>query len=260
MIALPVFTSRAFRQSAIFVRHDSPLVSAQQLAGKKIGVPQWSQTAGVYVRGYLEHSENVPLDSIQWVQAGLNQAGRKDSVASVLPNNMTLTVRPADTLGDLLLRGEIDAIISARPPDALAAVAGGVRRLFSDSRRVEETYFQNTRIFPIMHLIVLRREVYAANRWIAKNLFDAFETSKTRSLGRATNAQASYIPAAWMADEIEKTNALVFEGAKPWPYGLADNVKSIEAFLSYCFEQGVTSRKLEAAELFALETLDIERV
>ena len=186
MVALPVFTSRVFRHSSIYVNDASNIVDAGDLAGRTVGIPQWSQTATVYVRGFLTHDAGVRLRSIRWVQAGVDQPGRRDGVQSYLPEGVTVTPRPERALSDLLASGEIDAVISARPPQCFMQGAPGVRRLFADFRQEEERYFARTGIFPIMHVIAMRRPVYEANPWIARNLLDAAK----RPSGRAWRACA----------------------------------------------------------------------
>ena len=183
MVALPVFTSRVFRHSSIYVNDASSIVDAGDLAGRTVGIPQWSQTATVYVRGFLTHDAGVPLRSIRWVQAGVDQPGRRDGVQSYLPEGVTVTPRPDRTLSDLLASGEIDAVISARPPQCFMQGAPGVRRLFPDFRQEEERYFARTGIFPIMHVIAMRRPVYEANPWIARNLLRRLRNGQAGGLG-----------------------------------------------------------------------------
>jgi 4,5-dihydroxyphthalate decarboxylase len=253
MIALPVFTSRVFRHSSIYINDASGIATAAGLKGRKVGIPQWSQTATVYVRGYLMHDVGVPLESIHWIQAGVDQAGREDSVQSNLPSGVTIEARPERTLSGMLASGEIDAAITARPPKCFLEGAAGVRRLFPDYRAEEERYFQRTRIFPIMHVIAMRRQVYEANPWIARNLFDAFDEAKRASVARLAGIQTSHLPTAWAPEEIQRVHALLFGDGEPWPYGLEPNRPTLEPFLAYCHEQGITARRLRGEELFPRE-------
>jgi 4,5-dihydroxyphthalate decarboxylase len=252
MVGLPVFPSRVFRHGSIFVRGDSPVKAAADLKGKKVGVPQWTQTAVTYVRGFLQHDAGVPLTSIDWVQAGVNQAGRREMTTFDLPPGFKLRSVPDKTLGELLVAGEIDAVISARPPNVFLDGRHGIRRLIPDYREQERRYFQKTGIFPIMHLVVLRRDAYQANRWIARNLLEAFERAKRACLPELTQGQTSFLPTAWGNDHVEDTNRLLF-GDDPWPYGIEGNRKTIEPFLAFCHEQGVTRRRLAVEELFPKE-------
>jgi 4,5-dihydroxyphthalate decarboxylase len=254
MVALPVFTSRAFRHSSIFINEASGITSAAELAGKTVGIPQWSQTATVYVRGYLMHQVGVPLSSIKWIQAGVDQPGRRDQITSRLPAGVHLESRPDRTLSDMLATGELGAIISARPPRCFFEGAPGVRRLFPDYRNEEEQYFARTKIFPIMHVIAIKRKIYDANPWIARNLFDAFETAKRASLIRLQDIQTSHLPTGWGSYDLQRSQRLLFGTSEPWPYGLEGNRDTLEPFLTYCDEQGITQRLLQPEDLFAKET------
>ena len=153
----------------------------------------------------------------------------------------------------MLVNGEIDAMISARPPKVFLGGDPRVRRLYEDYRTAEEAYFQRSGVFPIMHVVAIRRELYDRHHWVARNLFDAFNLSKDAAVERVRNTQVSYLPMAWAANSFDKTNSALF-GKDLWPYGLKKNVTTIEKFLKYCYEQGVTCRKVGVEELFAPET------
>jgi 4,5-dihydroxyphthalate decarboxylase len=253
IVALPVFPSRVFRHSSIYVNEKSEIRTASELKGRTVGIPQWSQTATVYVRGFLQHDAGVPLASIKWIQAGVDQAGRHEPVKSRLPAGVTVEAKPDRTLGDMLIKGEIDAMITARPPRCFVEGVPGIKRIYSNYREEEERYFAKTRIFPIMHVIAIKRKVYEANPWIARNLFDAFEVAKRASIPRLYNIQSSYLPAAWIPGDLEGMHRLLFPDCEPWPYGLERNRATIEPFLIYCDEQGVTQRRLVPEELFPKE-------
>lgn len=254
MIALPVFTSRVFRHSSIFVRADAGINEPADLAGRRVAIPQWTQTATVYVRGYLAHDAGVALSSIEWVQAGVNEPGRKEGVSFLnLPVGIKVRAVPDRTINGMLLSGEIDAAITARPPRAFTEGHAGIRRLFPDYRRVEEDYYRRTGIFPIMHTVVMRRDVYEANRWIARNLYEAFEAAKLAGIAHLSEITTSYLPTAWGPEHMSSVNDVLFPGVDPWPYGIKPNRTTLDAFLDYCFEQGVTARKLTLEELFAPE-------
>jgi 4,5-dihydroxyphthalate decarboxylase len=255
MIALPVFPSRVFRHGAIFLRKDSALKAPADLAGKRIGIPQWTQTAVTYVRGFLQHDAGVPLTSVDWVQAGVNEAGRKEMAKFELPPGFKLRSVQDKSLNDLLMAGEIDAMISARPPDVF--LDGRARRLIPDYRPQELAYFRKTGIFPIMHVVVMRRDVYEANRWIARNLLDAFERAKRACLPEMSQNMTSFLPMAWGSDQFEETSRQLFGSGDgpfdPWPYGVEKNRRTIEPFLAFCHEQGVTKRRLAIEEMFPKE-------
>jgi 4,5-dihydroxyphthalate decarboxylase len=253
MIALPVFPSRVFRHSAIFVREDSPVRTLADLAGKRIGVPQWTQTAVTYVRGFLQHDARVALTSIEWVQGGVNEAGRKEMAAFTLPAGFRLRSVQDKSLGALLVSGEIDAMISARAPNVFLDGKHGIKRLIPDYREQELAYFRRTGIFPIMHVVVMRRETYERNRWIARNLLDAFEQAKRACWPELRQNQQSFLPMAWGYEQFEDTARLMFGDGDAWPYGIEANRPTLEPFLTFCHEQGVTKRKLSVEEMFPKE-------
>lgn len=256
MIAIPVFPSRVFRHSAIYVRSDGPIRTPQDLAGRTVGVPQWSQTATIYVRGYLAATAGVPLAGIAWVQAGVNDPGRDEHAELRLPPEISLRQVRDRSLSAMLLAGEIDAMISARVPRPVVEGDPRIRRLFPDFRKAEQDYFRATGIFPIMHTIVIRRDAYDANRWIARNLMLAFEEARDRSVGRMLDLTASHVPVPWGMDFAREAGSeLVFRDKGYWPYGVAANRTTLEAFLQYAFEQGTCHRRLQIDEVFAEEAL-----
>ncbi|MCC6608105.1 MAG: 4,5-dihydroxyphthalate decarboxylase [Burkholderiales bacterium] len=246
IVALPVFPSRAFRLSSIYVRPDGKLRSPADLRGARVGLPEWAQTAAIYTRGYLAHELGIPLASIDWIQAGVNDPGRAEKVALMLPEGLRLQPAPTRSLNDLLLGGEIDAMLSARPPAALAD--GRIVRLVPEYRGAEEAYYRKTGVFPIMHVVALRREVLDAYPWAAMNLFKAFEEAKRRSVARLSDITASHAPLAWMDDYVARMRALF--GDDPFPYGIAPNRRTLDAFLQFAHEQGVCHRRLAPEELF----------
>ena len=257
-VLLPVFPSRVFRHSSIYVRRDAGLTRPEQLAGKRIGVPEWAQTAAVYSRGMLMHEHGVALDSVAWFQAGVNEAGRKEKARLKLPEGVTCTAVPDASLSQMLLDGRLDAVLSARAPDAFFQHPEQVTRLFADSRSAEQAYFAKTGIFPIMHALAMRREVYERNRWLARNLMNAFEEAKNRSLQRALDITASHFVLPWVADLARDAQTML--GQDFWPYGLQGNRVTLDAFCQYAFEQGVAHRFVAADELFVPETLSQPKV
>jgi 4,5-dihydroxyphthalate decarboxylase len=257
-VPLPVFPSRVFRHSSIYVHSDGGIRRPEDLAGKRVGVPEWAQTAAIYSRGLLAHEYGVDLGSIHWHQGGVNEPGRHEKVALELPAGFRLTVVADRSLSDMLLGGELEAVLSARPPAPIAAGDPRVRRLFADYRDVEVAYARKTGIFPIMHVVAIRREIYERDRWLAMNLFKAFDQAKVRSLARAADLTASFFPLPWLPDELRRARELF--GSDPWPYGIGANRTTLDAFLRYAFEQGVCRRQLTAETLFPAELQSTFRI
>jgi 4,5-dihydroxyphthalate decarboxylase len=246
--AIPVFPSRVFRHSAIFVRADGPVDDPAALRGGRIGIPEWTVTATIYGRALLEHECGVALRDVRWVQGGTNQPGRIETLPTELPDGVQVE-READTsLTELLLAGELDAIIAPHPPQALTDGSGRVVRLFSDPVAVERAAYAETGVFPIMHVIVLSAEVDDAHPWIAGNLVRAFSEARDRSLARVLDVNASRLPVPWGA--AQAAAALEALHGEPWPYGLEANRTTLDAFLGYAHEQGVCATRLAPEDLF----------
>lgn len=216
MIAIPVFPSRVFRHSAFYVRSDARIREPSDLAGKRVGVPQWSQTATIYARGYLSSTVGIPLSEIAWVQAGVNDAGRDEHAELRLPVGVDLRVVRDRNLSEMLLSGDLDAIISARVPRPFVQGDDRISRLFPDFRAVEQEYFGKTGIFPIMHTVAIRRDAYEANCWIARNPMLAFEQARDRSVERLFDPTASCVPLPWGTDFAREAGSC-FKAARTGP-------------------------------------------
>jgi 4,5-dihydroxyphthalate decarboxylase len=250
LVGLPVFPSRVFRHSSVYVRTGT-VRRPDELRGARIGVPEWAQTATVYLRALLVHEWGIPLAEVDWVQAGVNQPGRREKAEPQLPAGVRLTREPDRCLDEMLRAGELDAVFSAHPPASFLTGDPGVRRLFGDAASVEEEYGRRTGIVPIMHLMVVRREVFDAHPWVGPNLLAAFERARdasVRRLRRAPGGPGSPVPLLWVERELARTAELF--GGQVWPYGVAANRRTLEAFRDWCHEQGVTRRRLELDELF----------
>ena len=252
---IPVFVSRVFRHSMIYVRDDGKIKNAEQLKGKRIGVPEWAQTAGVYCRGLLTHTARVPLNSVHWVQAGVNEPGRVEKVKLNLPKGMKYTIDREHTLSELLLTGRIDAILSARQPDSFGK---GVARLFPDYQRAEEAYYKETGIYPIMHVISFRTEILKKYPWLAMNVYNAFEEAKQSSYERMGEIGVSRVPLPWMTNYGDRMRSIF--GNDYLPYGIEPNRTTLQAFVDYAYEQGVCHRRVAVEELFAESTLTTHKV
>lgn len=245
-VGLPVFLSRRFRHSAVFVASDSPLERLEELRGRRVGVPKWSQTACIYVRGVLEDRHRVPLTSVSWVEGTVDDTARTEHLDVRLPAGVELRKADHEPLSVMLREGRLDAIISASPPKG---VRSGVARSLLRSPRLEETaYFEETGVHPIMHVLVLRRSVHEQHPWLAANLVAGFHAAKERSLERLGSKGASLYPVPHLAEAVA-TSVRRF-GGDPFPYGLRSNRPTIAAFCEHAWRQGVVHRYVEPEELF----------
>jgi 4,5-dihydroxyphthalate decarboxylase len=256
--AIPVFPSRIFRHSSVYVRRDGPVQRPEDLAGKRIGLPEWAQTAAVYSRGFIQHQYGIDLKGIDWVQAGVNEPGRVEKVKLDLPEGIRLTPAPTKSLSGMLVDGEVDAVLSAHAPDCFEEGHPNVRRLFEDYMAVEADYYRETGIFPIMHVIAIKQERVEANPWIAMSLMKAFEAAKRLSVVRALEVTAPRFPIPWCFEHARRAQELF--GEDHWPYGVEGNRTTLEAFLAYAHEQGVCHRLLTPEDLFPSQVLSRFRI
>ena len=257
-VGIPVFPSRFFRHSSVFINSNSGIRRPEDLKGRRVGVPDYTMTANTWIRGFLEHDYGVKPTDLQWVTGGLNEPGRKQRVATRPIEGLQITNSETGTLSEMLDRGEIDALIGAREPDSFRNRSPNVARLFPDYREVETKYYQRTGIFPIMHLIVIKREVYERHPWLAYSLYKAFAESKeicAEEMG-AQSALKYMLP--WMIPELEETKRIM--GEDYWPYGLEANCKTLEAFIGYNTEQGLVESPLKAEDLFAPEAVNVAKI
>jgi 4,5-dihydroxyphthalate decarboxylase len=248
IVAIPVFPSRVARHSSIYIRRDGSVKTPADLKGKRIGIPEWAQTAAVYSRGFIQHQYGIDLTSIQWIQAGVDQPGRMEKVKLNLPKGISYTPAPDKSLSGMLVSGEIDAALSAHPPSCFEHGHPNVTRLFEDYLDIEMKYVKDTGIYPIMHTIALKREIVERNPWVAANLFKAFDEARRRSVERALNGTSSTLPLPWAYELAKRMQDVV--GKDLMPYGVEQNRVTLDAFLQYAFEQGVLHRKLTPEELF----------
>jgi 4,5-dihydroxyphthalate decarboxylase len=252
-VAIPVFPSRAFRHNGIYVNAASGIEQPGDLAGRVIGVPEYQLTAVVWIRGILAEHYGVPLAAAHYRTGGLDTPGRVEKLQVEVPPGVDVQPIPAHrTLSDMLVSGEIDAIYCPRTPRPFAKGRPEVRRLFADPRAEEERYFTQTGIFPIMHTVVLRRDVYESRRWLAQSLYKAFEKARAGTAERLAETAASLSMIPWLYDEVERARRLM--GTDFWPYGLEPNAAVLRTFLGYARDQGLTDRDLDPADLFAPET------
>ncbi len=252
-VAIPVFPSRYFRHSCIYVSAKSGIQTPQDLIGKRIGVPEYQMTAPVWIRGILQDHYDVPVDSVTYCSGGEESPNRDEKVPLSLPDTIKVErIGPEDTLAQMLAEGRIDALHTARKPSTFDGV--NVRRLFPDHVPVEKAYYTDTGIFPIMHVIAIRRELYESNRWIAMNLFQAFRDAQHLCYEglKETAALKGMLP--WFNAHVEETFALM--GEDFWPYGVGTNRDTLDTFLRYHHEQGLSPRRLAVEDMFAAETFE----
>ena len=253
-IAIPVFPSRFFRHSCIYVNAAANIRTPRDLIGKRIGTPEYQMTAPVWIRGILSEHYGVPVDGATYYTGGEEEPGRSEKIQLDLPSHIKVQpIGETQTLSAMLAGGEIDALYTARMPSTFSLRGGAVQRLFPNYKEVEQEYYRKTRIFPIMHTVVIRRDVYEQNRWIAQSLYKAFVEAQRRTYEDlyVTAALKAMLP--WLTSHVEETRALM--GDDFWAYGIESNRASLTTFLRYHHEQGLSKRLLEPEELFAPETM-----
>lgn len=256
LVAIPAFPSRVFRHSNIFVNRNAGINKPADLKGKRVGVPEFHMTAVVWARGILIHEYGVPQEDVQWLTGGMDKTGAIDKVPLInRPANVSITPISAEkTLNGMLLSGEIDAMIAPRVPSAFRQKHPDIVRLFKDYMSEETAYYRKTKIFPPMHVVAIRREVYERNRWIAQSLYQAF----VRALDHC-NYEAMWdghlrYSLPFLPAFIEQTEE-VFENKNPFAYGIEENRHTMEALIAHSYEQGLIPKLLEVDELFAPEIL-----
>jgi 4,5-dihydroxyphthalate decarboxylase len=254
-IGIPVFPSRSFRHAAIYVRTDRGIQTAKDLAGKRIGLPEYQQTAALWVRGILREYYGVDTRGIAWRTGGMEEAGLGERVALKLPPELNVTpIGPTETLNGLLAAGEIDAVVGPRPPSCFLARSAPVDRLYPDYRSEEEAYFGATGFFPIMHCVALRKELAAAHPWLPLELFRAFARARAMAVADLSMVNVLRASLPWIAAEAEKQTKLM--GGDPWPYGFRRNRDEVAAMIRFAVADGLASKEIAPEELFHPSVLD----
>ena len=257
-VAVPVFLSKMFRHSAIYIRTDRGIRTPQNLVGKKIGMPEYQMTACLWTRGILEDEYGVRPRDIAWFTGGQEEPGRRERARLDVDKSVSITpIGPHQTLSTMLDAGELDGIISARAPSCYRKNPK-VLRLFEDFRDVEAQYFRKTGIFPIMHLLAIRRSLLDANPWLAVSVYKAFIAAKEIALHELLDAGINFVTLPWVYDEVRAAEKLL--SADYWSYGLEPNRAAIEAMTRYSYTQGLSQRHLTAEELFHPSTLELSKV
>src|SRR5258706_3697227 len=254
-VAIPIFPSRFFRHSSIYVNANAGIREPNDLIGKRIGTPEFQMTAPVWIRGILSDHYGVPLDSVTYFTGGEEEPGRVEKQKLDLPPSIRIQpIGQSQTLSAMLASGEIDALHTARMPSTFVSAPDKVKRLFPDFMNVEQRYYRETGIFTIMHTIVIRREVYEQNRWVAQSLYKAFAESQKHTYDDlyVTAALKAMLP--WLTAHVEDARALM--GDDFWPYGFEGSRKTLETFLRYHHEQGLSKTLRKPEELFAPEALE----
>ena len=257
-VAIPVFPSRLFRHSSIYVRSDRGIEHPEDLRGKVIGVPDYSMTAAVWIRGILEDEYGVRAADVKWRSGGLEQPGREARVALELPAGIELqAITAGETLSEQLDSGRIDGLISALAPSCLGRNPS-VRRLFPDYRPVEEAYFERTRMFPIMHVVGIRRSLLEKHPWLAVNTYVAYLKAKEICYRQLETIGHLFTTLPWPVEELSRARGLM--GEDFWSYGVEANRRELAAVSRYAFEQGIIDRQLAVEDLFAPSTLSLSKV
>ena len=257
-VAVPVFLSRMFRHSAVYIRCDRGIEGPADLRGKTIGVPEYQMSAVMWFRGFLKDEFGIETKDINWVQAGLENPGRRDKFPLNLPEGFPLTSRNDVSLSQMLADGELDGVMSARTPSCYTKGHPQVRRLFPDYRAAERDYYKKTGIYPIMHALGIRRDIYDKNRWLAASLFKAYLQAKRLADAEFVETAALKIGLPWITAEYESTVATL--GPDFWSYGVEPNRKTLATMARYSYEQGLSVREVAVDEMFAEGNLSETRV
>ena len=256
-VALPAYPSRAFRHNAVYVSQASGITSPQDLPGRVAGMAEWQLTANVWVKGILAEMYGVPVGALSYRTGGLHEPGRTAKVAHDPPPGVRIEpIPPGATLSGMLGAGEIDVLYTPRTPRAFTE--GKARRLFADPRTEEERYFASTGIFPVMHVVVLRRELYEQHRWLARSLYKAFTEALQRAVARAAETAANRYLLPWSYADLERTRNVMGTGF--WTYGLDGNEETLRTFLHYSHAQALIQSEPPPATLFAPETLETHTI
>jgi len=256
LIAIPVFPSRAFRHSCIYINTNSGIKEPKDMAGKRVGVPEYQITMAIWARGILEHEYGVKPEQMKWLTGGEEHPGREDKIRHDLPKTLDIRpIGPEQTLSSMLERGDIDAMISAHMPSPFVRRSPNVTRLIPDFPRVEKDYYRRTKIFPIMHTVALREDFYQKHPWVAQSLCKAFAESKKICQESMYEFSALKYMLAWSIAEMEEEREL-FGAGERWPYGLEANRHVLETLVQYAHEQGLIKTRPDLKSLFAPNTLE----
>lgn len=255
-VAIPVFPVRGFRHSAIFVRVGGPVNQPKDLIGKRVGeFLAYGGDAGTWAKGILADEYGVRHDSYSYAIGGIGfRAGPVSWMPSQAPEKIRVEhIGPDRTLDGMLENGELDAIIGPHAPPSMMRGEGKLRRLFDKCEDVERAWYRKIRMFPIMHTIIIRRDIYEANRGVARSLYEAFKQAKSLAIQRYREANQARFGIPWMTSFLDDVAALM--GPDWWPYGVEANRATLETFARYHHEHGLSRRRIPVEEMFAPETI-----
>jgi 4,5-dihydroxyphthalate decarboxylase len=253
-IAVPVFLSRAFRHTSIYVRKDR-IRTPQDLKGKRVGIPEYQLTAIVWARSILQDDYGIRPEDVTWVRGGIDTPGRPEKIKLNLPAGVHVEAAPeGTTISQLLDAGEIDGFIAPRPPSGAALQNPHVGWLFDDPTAVAKDYYRRTGIFPIMHVVGIRKEIAAAHPWLPGAVFKAFNASKAAALELLADTSATKVTLPFVEEQLKAAKDLL--GEDFWSYGVQANRNTLQAFLKHHHEQGLSSRLVEVDELFHPSTYE----
>jgi len=247
-VALPVFPSRAFRHGFIAVNRKF-IKTAKDLAGKRIGLPMYTMTASIFIKGLLQHDCGVDLSGVQWVQGQIN-GGQQHGDPSTMPLVRPVAIEQNATgrsLSDLLESGDLQAVVGTTMPKALGRNPDIVR-LFPNFREAEKDYYKRTKIFPIMHLVVIRKDTYEKHPFVATSLFKAFVQAKAWAQEKMSYGGTLRYTLPWMLAELDEIKQVF--GGDPWPYGVEPNRPTLEALVRYMVDQGLIDKPVKIDDLF----------
>jgi 4,5-dihydroxyphthalate decarboxylase len=254
-IAIPAFVSRAFRHTGTIVRTGSGIRTPSDLKGRRVGIPEWQLTANVWIRALLQDEYGVSMQDIRWVRGGLEEPGRVEKVKLDLPAGVVIEeIGPTDTLRDMLADGRIDAFIGPRAPTSFRPSNPELRWIFEDPTAEAMAYFEKTRIFPIMHVIGIRKALADAHPWLPMAVFKAFAQSKAMALELLSDTSATKVTLPFIEEQLRRARGLM--GEDFWPYGFAPNRHVLDYFTHAHHQQGLSARRVEAVQLFHPSTLE----
>jgi 4,5-dihydroxyphthalate decarboxylase len=258
-VGIPAFISRIFRHSGIYIRADAGIRRPADLKGKRIGLPEYQITAVVWMRGMIQHEYGVPPSEIHWRSGGQEEPGRHERTPLKPIKGVDLEpIADHQTLVGMLRDGELDALFTARAPSSFLNGEPHIARLFPDTRAAEKAYYKKTGLFPIMHLVGIRKALVEQYPWLPTSVYKAFCEAKALAMADLRDVNALMVTLPWL--EAETTETMAVMGRDFWKYGIAENMAEIEALTQYSHEQGLIERKVKVEELFARSTFEISKI